>query len=412
MIKDCFLLAFKNVRKRGIRSWLTILGIFLGIAAMVSLISLGTGLHDAIVGQFGALDADKLLVQNAGTGLGPPGSTAVKKLTENDLNLIKSVSDIEFAIPRLIRIVKVDFDKKIEFHNVGSAPNNKEELDVIHDFLNAEISTGKLLTATDRGKVVIGGGIAEINYNKDSSKSSNEKIRVGQQLLIQGESFEVAGILKKNGSFVTNRIILMPEENVRKILKINDEIDMIVVQVNDEKKLQTVAANLERKLRQERKQTLGEEDFSVQTPVQSVSAISTILDVIKIIVSGIAAISLLVGGIGIANTMYASVLERRKEIGVMKSIEAQNKDILSIFLIEAALLGLVGGIIGTLIGLSLAFGVSAIVSSAGSGMNLNITLSIPLLIFAITFSLFMGIISGIVPALNASKLNPVEALRK
>jgi len=277
-------------------------------------------------------------------------------------------------------------------------------MDIVYDALNAKIAQGKLLTSESKGKVVLGSNLANNHFDKET--------RVGHTILIQDESFEIIGILKESSSFIINNIALMAEDDVKNILNIGDEIDMIVVQVSNENNIKEVAVNLERKLRQDRKQKVGEEDFSVQTPVQSVSAINTILAMINIIVSGIAAISLLVGGIGIANTMYTSVIERRKEIGIMKAIGAQNKDILFIFLIEAALLGLVGGIVGALMGLGLAFGVSALASSAAGGINLQVTLSIPLLLSAIGFSLFIGIISGIIPAMNASKLNPVEALRK
>ena len=398
-MKDYFLLAFKNVRKRGVRSWLTMLGIFLGIAAVVSLISLGAGLQNAITGQFSTLDADKLVIQNTGTGFGPPGSTAITKLDSDDLKLVKSVNNVEHAIPRLIRVVKIEYNKISLFRNIASIPNNKEEIAIINDALNVEIAQGRLLEVNDKEKIVLGSSFSEDHFGKT--------IRIGTNLQIQDDYFEVVGILEESGSFITNNLVLIPETDLKKVLEIGEEIDTIIVQVENEDNIKLVSEDIERKIRNDRNQKIGEEDFSVQTPLQSVSAINTILVMINIIVSGIAAISLIVGGIGIANTMYTSVLERTKEIGVMKAIGGQNKEILSIFLIEAALLGLVGGIIGALMGLSLAFGVSSL-----AGANFKVTLSVPLLLLAIGFSLLIGIVSGIIPALQASKLNPVEALRK
>ena len=137
-----------------------------------------------------------------------------------------------------------------------------------------------------------------------------------------------------------------------------------------------------------------------------------ILNIITVFLAGVAAISLLVGAIGIANTMYTSVLERKKDIGVMKSIGAKNSDILFIFLIESVFLGLTGGIIGALLGLGLAFGVSFLASAALGGLELKVAVSLPLLLVSIGFSLFVGMLAGILPAIQASKLNPVEALRK
>ena len=149
----------------------------------------------------------------------------------------------------------------------------------------------------------------------------------------------------------------------------------------------------------------------MQTPLQAIGTVNTILNIINLIVVGIAVISLLVGGIGIANTMYTSVLERTREIGTMKAVGAKNKDILLIFLIESGLLGLVGGIVGALIGLGLGFIVSGAANSYFGEEIIRVNLSLPLIFGAIIFSFLMGIFAGVVPALQASKLKPVEALR-
>jgi putative ABC transport system permease protein len=404
MISDYIILALKNLRKRGLRSWLTMLGIFLGIAAVVSLISLGNGLQEAVTGQFATLDADKLLIENTGTGFGPPGSTSIRKLNKDDLKLIKSVSGVEFAITRLLRPVTVEFNKVTQFTIVGSIPNVQEEIEIIYDSINFELEFGRELEESDRGKIVIGH-----NYVEDDD--FGRTIKVGSILKIQGESFEVSGIMKKSGFIFLNDAIFMAEEDIEKILDIENEIDVIVVQVENADQIEKISGDISRKLRLDRNQKIGEEDFSVQTPLQSVGAVNNILDIINLIVVGIAAISLFIGGIGIANTMYTSVLERTKEIGVMKSIGARNKDVLTIFLFESALLGLVGGIIGAAIGLSLAFLVSNLAGEFLGGISLLVSVNYPLLITAVGFSLFVGILSGILPAIQASRLNPVEALR-
>ena len=405
MVKDYFFLALGNLKHRGLRSWLTMLGIFIGIAAVVSLISLGQGLQEAITGQFNVLDPDKLLIENIGTGFGPPGSTSIKKLTGHDLDVIKSIDGVEFAIPRLIRTVKVEFNKISQFKNVGSIPKNKEEIEIVYDVFNAELEEGRLLEEIDKGKVILGNNfISEDKFNKG--------IRVGTKLKIQEKEFEVIGVLKKSGSFIINDVILMPEEDLKEILKIEDEIDLIAVQVEDEKRIEEVAQAIERKLRNDRNQKIGEEDFSVQTPLQAIGTINTVLNIINLVVIGISAVSLLIGGIGIANTMYTSVLERTKEIGVMKAIGARNMDILSIFLVESALLGLSGGIIGAIIGIGLAFLVSGVAGNFLGGIEFKVIFSLPLMSATITFSLLIGVLSGIFPALQASKLNPTEALRK
>ena len=136
-----------------------------------------------------------------------------------------------------------------------------------------------------------------------------------------------------------------------------------------------------------------------------------VLNVITAFLFGVAAISLFVGGIGIANTMYTSVLERTREIGTMKAIGAKNKDILAIFLIESALLGLIGGILGTLLGISLAWLMIFLAQQFIDSLDFQLSISWPLMAAVILFSTVLGVFSGILPALQASKLKPVEALR-
>jgi len=154
----------------------------------------------------------------------------------------------------------------------------------------------------------------------------------------------------------------------------------------------------------------GEEDFTVTTSIQLIEGFNNILDVVQIVLIGIAAISLFVGGVGIMNTMYTSVLQRRKEIGVMKSIGATNTDILMIFLFESGILGIIGGVFGVIFGLMLSKGVEIAASLAGVDI-LKAYVSIPLVIGALLFSFIIGALSGFMPAKQASKLQPVDALR-
>jgi putative ABC transport system permease protein len=405
MKKDYFILAFGNLKHRGVRSWLTILGVFIGIAAVVALITMGDGLRTAITGQFSTLSADKLTIQNAGTGMGPPGSTAVKKLNEHDVDVIKGVNGIEEVVSRLIRIVKVEFNKNVNYDYLVSIPNDAKQAELSYNSMNLKLNEGRLLKTTDIGKVVIGSEIGK-------EDTFGKEILAGNKILIQGKSFEVIGVLKTSSSFQVNNVILMNEEDMKKLLDIGDEWDIIVAQVSDSKQAQAIAEKIKEALRKDRKEDLGEEDFSVQTSVEAISSVNTILNIINLIVGGIAAISLLVGGIGIANTMYTSVLERTKEIGTMKAIGAKNKEILWIFIIESGMLGLIGGVIGVVLGLGLAFGVSGIANAAIGNTLLSVQVSYPLIGWAIAFALAIGLISGLTPAMQASKLKPVEAFRR
>jgi putative ABC transport system permease protein len=405
MLSDYFSLALGNLKHRGIRSWLTMLGIFIGIAAVVSLISLGQGLQTAITGQFSTLSVDKLVVQSASTSFGPPGSFAVRKLNEHDIKLIESVQGVNMVISRLIRISKIEYNKAIAFGYIGSIPDTKEKTELVYEAINAKVVLGSLLNYNDYGKVVLGS-----NYAKEDM--FGKPLRVGSKIKIQDKEFEVSGILKQSSTFQVNLIILMTEKDMKDLFNIGDETDMIVVQVQDKNKINEVATNIEYKMRKDRKEKEGEEDFSVQSPEKALGAVNTILNIINLIVSGIAAISLLVGGVGIMNTMYTSVLERTKEIGVMKAVGAQNKNIRMIFLIESGLLGLVGGIVGALIGLGFAFLASFAANTALGTTIITVNISYPLLFASIAFSLVIGLFSGILPAIQASKLNIVDAMRK
>ena len=405
MIKDLFVLSVSSMKKRKLRSWLTLLGIFIGIAAVVSLISLGDGLRTAITGQFGSLSVDTLTVQNAETGFGPPGSTAIQKLTDHDLKLIESVGGVKIVIPRLIRVAKMEYNKEAQFSYLGSLPENKEQLSFIYDNLNTEPLAGRLINLNDHGKVVLGNSFA-------SKDMFNKPVGVGSKIIIQGKSFQVAGILKPGSSAILNGVVLMFEEDVKDILNIDNEIDLIVVRVEDKDNIDKVAKEIENKLRKDRNEKVGEEDFTVQTPVQSLAAVNTILNIINLIVVGIALISLLIGGIGIANTMYTSVLERTREIGTMKAIGATNAEIMQLFVIESGLFGLIGGIAGAIFGLLMSFLVSSAANSFFGTNILTFSISWSLLIWAISFSFFIGIIAGLVPSYSASKLKPVDALRQ
>jgi putative ABC transport system permease protein len=403
MVYDHTILALKNIRKRGVRSWLTMLGIFIGIAAVVSLISLGNGLREAITGQFSQLGSDKLVVTSAETGFGPPGASAVRPLNEHDLRLVRRIAGVDLAVPRLIRVVPVEYNKIRTYEYVASMPPTQDEIELVYDTLNVDAAEGKLLTKDDRKKVVLGSDFTDERFGRN--------LRIGSRVSIGGEEFQVVGFLEKANSFQINGAILMAEDDLKNIMNIGDEIDMIAVQVDSVDNVDKTANDIEKAMRRDRGLKEGEEDFAVQTPEQSLATINTTLAVINLVVVAIAAISLLVGGIGITNTMYTAVLERTKEIGVMKAIGAKNQDVLILFLAESALLGVAGGLVGVAIGLGLAFLVSVLVTAAFPGISFGVTFSLPLIVGSLFFALLVGTISGVVPALQASRMRPVEALR-
>ncbi len=405
MLEDYINIALRSLRHRSLRSWLTLLGIFIGIAAVVSLVSLGDGLRGAITEQFSQAGTDKLTIQAASVGFAPPGSTAVKRLTEKDLNIVRGIKGFKVVSNRLIRSTTVEFNDIQRFGFLVNLPEPPDERKLVIDAMNLEAIEGRLLKSSDNFKVVLGYDYLDKNlFEKD--------VKLGDKLIINGQDFSIVGFIERSSNPQYNSIIYMNEKVMTSLLNIKDEVDIIIGQVSNVNNIEQVSENTKKELRNSRNVEKGKEDFSVQTPQQSVETFNTVLNMIQSVIVGIAAISLLVGGIGIANTMFTSVLERRKEIGIMKAVGARNNSILTIFLIESGSLGLFGSIIGVILGVSF----SKIVEIVGSKLIgegiLQPHFSLVLIIGSLAFGFVVGTLSGIIPARQASLLPPVEALRK
>jgi len=239
----------------------------------------------------------------------------------------------------------------------------------------------------------------------------DEGVDLRDKLIIQGKEFRVVGVMEQIGNPADDSQVYIPLETAKEIFDKEDEIDMVYVQIKAGFEPNEVAENIEKKLRKARDEKKGEETFSVQTFEQLLETFSNIFAVVQGVLVGIAAISLLVGGIGIMNTMYTAVLERTKEIGTMKAIGAKNSDILWIFLFESGLLGLVGGAVGILIGIGLAKGTEYVATTALGTPFLQASFPLYLIVGALAFSFLIGTASGILPAMQAAKLKPADALR-
>lgn len=408
MIKDYFKVGISNLFRRKLRSWLTMIGIFIGIAAVVALISLGQGMKEAIGSIFLNIGADKIIVQ-AKSGLqfaGPPGSSAASNLTTHDIDVIKRVKGIDKVGARLIKPAKLEFNNEVAFYFAASMPDDDEGRQLVIEANRYETEQGRLLKKGDKFKAFIGYNVA----NKGLFKK--KKIELGNKIKINDVEFEVIGILKKSGNPQQDRVVIIPEDTLRQVLKITkNKVDIIAIKVQKGVDVDVVANEIEKAMRRDRGLELGKEDFQVQTPQQILETLNTILTIVEIVLIGIAAISLLVGGIGIANTMYTAVIERTKEIGVMKSIGAQNRDILLIFVIESSLLGLAGGAIGIAIGIGLSKLVEYLAFVYLGTILIKAFFPWYLIVGSLIFSFLVGTVSGFLPARQASSLKPVDALR-
>jgi len=397
-LKDYFMIAVRSIRYRKVRSWLTILGIVIGISAIVSLISLGQGMQNTIETEFEKMGSDKITIMPGGEGTTMMGAF-MGGLNNEDVGVVENVVGVDYTLPMLMETTTVRSRDQQRILSVTGVPFDEGDRlydDVLYQF---DPEDGRRLNKNDKYKVLIGYGFSDYLFEK--------KILPGNKIEINDVEFEVVGVAPEIGNRADDSSILMPLDIAREVFNTPDKVNMIMVDVKDGLDVERVAENIRRKLESSR----DAEDFQVFSAQQMLEQIGFIMDVLNLVVVGIASISLIVGGIGIMNTMYVSVVERTREIGIMKAIGARNEHILMIFLIESSLLGLIGGIIGCLVGAGVAKSVEIAGATGASIQLLSAHLSPELFIGAMIFSILAGGLSGLWPARAAAKLNPVDALR-
>jgi putative ABC transport system permease protein len=395
-----------------LRSWLTIIGIFIGVAAVVAIISLGQSMQQSVNSRLQGLGQDLITINSGsqrafGPGEGGGGGAAinVKPLSEQDIQALKLVPGIAYMNGVVSGRVKVAYQGANTSLSVqGDDPT------VFKEFVTTALESGRYLTSSDSRAVIVGNRVAYDTYKKPLS--------VGSLLVINDKTFRVTGILSSSSGFGgSDNGIYMTTKDARDVLanttdlKAN-EFSSITVKVSDVNSINETTTNIQNALRNSHHVAIGKEDFSVTSALALQERFSSALSGMVLFLGAIAAVSLLVGGVGVANTMFTSVLEKTKEIGIMKAIGARNSDILFIFLLNSGLLGLVGGLLGIFFGVLATFLFPYIGISLGpGGSTLQTVVSPELLVFGVLFSIAIGMISGAIPAYNASKLKPVEALR-
>lgn len=406
MLKDYIKFAYSNFLHRKKRGILTIIGILIGIAAIVALISLSMGMKAALNEEFKKVGSNRVIIEAGGVAFGPPGagsSLSASELTKNDLDVVSKVAGVAFATGILSETARIEFHDEIKHTLVFGISTDAETKKRLEEIGLFEIGEGRQLKQTDKYKAVLGYKVVHDLFDAD--------IKLGDKIKVEDKEFEVVGIQKLIGTGVHDLLVRIPLDTAREIFSEPEKISSIMVTTSAGFEPVKVAEAIKKELRKFRNVEENEEDFTVQTVEQRVATVTVILDVVQAVLIGIAAISLLVGGIGIMNTMYTSVLERTKEIGIMKAIGAKNSDIAKIFLIESGLLSLAGGAIGVVIGISIAKAVELVVQ--GYGITLfRADISPLLVISALAFSFLIGSVSGSLPARMAASLSPVDALRK
>ncbi len=389
---DHVFIAFHSIRHRKLRSWLTVIGIIIGVAAIISLITISRSLEGTIEQQFEEFGANRILI--SARGFQGPG-TLSQGLTEEDVETVKKVQGFSYVVPALFRSSEVRYKKESGFTLVSSLP--AEHYEKFYADSGIELQEGKMIREGDTYVTIIGSRAAEEMFSRE--------VQVGSKITLNKVQFRVIGIVEEIGNAQDDNQIAVPLEAARGIFGEPERVDTIIAQVKSGENIPALQKKLERELERKR----GDTNFQVLTATQILEQISQVLGVMQIVLIGIAAISLLVGAVGIMNSMYTSVLERTKDIGIMKAIGARNSDILQIFLMESGLIGLVGGVLGIALGTAGALLLGSF--SRQAGFVLLVEIEPGVLLFGLLFALALGIISGILPAYQASKMKPVEALR-
>lgn len=378
------------------RSLLTTLGIIIGVMAVILLVSLGSGLERQITEQFENLGTNLLFVMPGKVQFrdsregGPPG-VATNKLTHDDARRVeKQAPSVVDTLPIVTTNATVSFRKKVASTFIVGSTEKYEE------FRSSPVERGKWFgsgdVAASRRVAVAGQTVVEnIFGNADP---------IGKKVDIAGRKYEVIGILtSKGGGFGNDQDdqFIVPITTLQKQFNI-DKLSYFYAQVDDSQNLDKATTEIKRIMEKK----LDKDEFSVVNSQEILSTFQNILNTITAALGGIAAISLLVGGIGIMNIMLVSVTERTREIGLRKAVGATPRAIMYQFLIEAVILSFMGGVIGTLLGVGI-----------GAILNQFISVNTPIwaVVMAFGVSALVGIVFGVFPARKASKLSPIEALR-
>ncbi|MFL5520324.1 MAG: ABC transporter permease [Gemmatimonadales bacterium] len=400
MLGETVAVAFQSIRANKMRSLLTMLGIVIGVGAVNTMVAQGSGAQRAVEERINALGANLLNVY--------PGQMAVRgvasdqriSLTVDDADALKrDASLLTAVIPELSRNQQIKYgNTNINVSVVGTTANYAP-------VRSYEVPYGRMFTeGDDQGRqryAVLGSQVPEM-------LGANAAAMIGQMILIRGIPFEIIGILSEKGSqgfFNPDEQILIPLQTARFRVFGTDRLRTITVQVRDGLPLEQGMVDLERVLRREHKIRPGaENDFSIRNQREFLATQQAATQILTALLASIAAVSLVVGGIGIMNIMLVSVTERTREIGVRKALGATRTNIMLQFLIEALVLCVTGGTIGIIIGVGTAVGLSKI-------MHWNTLISPVSILIAFGFSAGVGLFFGIWPARKAASLDPIIALR-
>src|SRR6266571_4071436 len=400
LLGEIIQVALSAIRANKLRSLLTMLGIIIGVGAVITMVALGSGAQKSVQDRIQALGPTLLSIfpgQNFRGGVAISG--AVSLTYDDDTALANNIRYVTDVVPELTRNMQVQYGaQNINVSVVGSTPNYVP----VHNYT---VTAGRMFTAGDESSrqryAVLGSQIP-------TDLNANGVAMIGQTIMIRGIPFEIIGLLSEKGAqgFQNpDEQILIPYQTARYRVVGTDRLRQITVKVANLSSMNLAMIEIERVLRRAHKIRPGaDNDFQIRNQTDVLSTFQQTTETFKFLLAGIAAVSLLVGGIGIMNIILVSVTERTREIGLRMAVGARGRDILVQFLVEAITLSLIGGVIGIALGL----GGSRAISYIAEWRTLVAPEAIAL---AFGFSAAVGVFFGFYPARKAARLDPIEALR-
>jgi len=396
--------ALDSLASNKLRSGLTVLGIVIGVGAVIAMLAIGRGAQETITGSISDIGTNLLFVFRG-------GSDDVRNPKDLTLGDADAIGD-PFQVPSVIDVAPyVSGNVEVTFAGEGSFTQGLGVTPEYSSVGNLGVSEGEFINEVHMlarsAVVILGPDIAETLFGRDEGV-------VGEMVRIEGQPFRVIGIAEsKGGSGFQNPdaqiYVPLSTAKMRLIIRRSDRVDVILAQAVSADQVMQASEEISSLLRVRHRTPIGEDDFTVFTQQDFLETAETITGVLTIFLGGIAAISLLVGGIGIMNIMFVSVTERTREIGLRKAVGARKRDILFQFLAESSLLSMLGG----LIGIGLGWGLSLLVGYIAKASNTELTplVTLDAVLLATLFSTAVGLFFGLYPAKRAADLEPVEALR-
>lgn len=392
------------------RSLLTILGIVIGIMSITLVMAIGQSAQNLILGEVQGLGSNNVFIVPGKQPKGPMdggASLLSDSLKTKDLQDMEKKSNVPNAvrvIPFVFGPVAASYGSDI-YHTMALGSN-----ELAFDAYNLRTKEGDLLTKEDIAQksdaVIIGQKVVDHLFGMSDP--------VGQKIKIKNRNYRVAGVLEQKGTAAFmdfNDAILMPYTTVQEYILGIKHIQRIAVQADSPEDVANVAKDVTILLRNNHNITdPANDDFFVQTQADMMKTIKTLTDTLTILLSAVAAISLLVGGIGIMNIMLVSVTERTREIGLRKALGATNNNILTQFLTEAVILTMAGGVAGVFFGLSFSY-LGLLITQKFAGLNFAFSVPVFGVVLGVSISIIIGLVFGIYPARQAARKSPIEALR-